>query len=73
MKVYKVTGWQLFTMWLFGILGFIAAMAVISINSSNQGPMGSEVFWLVFIPFFLVFYTIGRRKFRKNESKDIKK
>jgi len=55
--MYRTTKGQLITIWVFGIFGWIVLL--------EEGYSGFSKFLMVFIPFALVFYTIGWRKKRK--------
>lgn len=54
--MYNITKGQLITVWVFSAFGWIAAS-----NSYSD----FAAFWMLFIPFMLIFYTIGWRNKRK--------
>ena len=52
---YNVSQGQLITMWVFGVIGWLYAYN----GSLNDYVNALLNFSLWFIPFFLVFYTVG--------------
>jgi len=66
-KIYNITRGQLITVWIFGAIGWIY-YATNGFDSYYRSPSFVPILiWIV--PFILVFYTIGWKNYRKNESK----
>lgn len=62
MNIYKITKGQLATMWVFGGIAWISA----ALDAMTWYPSPLSPFLSWFIPFFLVFYTIGWKNNRRN-------
>jgi len=59
-KIYNITIGQFITIWIFGLIGWFFTLA----PAFDYGS-GLAFFLVIFIPFALVFYTIGWRNYRK--------
>lgn len=53
-NLYNISKGQLITLWVFGVLGTFYAIDASSYSSSDFAE-----FAILFIPFALIFYTIG--------------
>ncbi len=61
-SIYGILKGQLIALWVFGMIGwFFALDDVDSYYHSSFSP-----FLLWFIPFILIFYTVGCRNHKKN-------
>lgn len=56
---YDITKGQLITFWIFGIIGFICALAI---SMDGYSDTNIPTFLSVFIPFFVIFYSLGWSK-----------
>lgn len=61
-NLYDISKGQLITIWVFAPIGWFFAFLGIDAGSTLS------VFSIVFIPFFVIFYTIGWRNQRNNRS-----
>ena len=61
-NIYKISKGQLITLWVFGIIGWL-----ISLDESDNGS-GLATFFVWAIPFFLIFYSIGRQNYKKSKN-----
>jgi len=63
MKIYNISKGQLITIWIFGVLLLVFGSFYWLVQSGELGrfPFFSSVL-LLFIPFALIFYTLGWRK-----------
>ena len=58
-SIYNITKAQFITIWIFAIIGSIAFGGL-----AEQGSdIGAVLFWA--IPFFLIFYSLGYRNYKK--------
>jgi hypothetical protein len=62
---YSITKGQLITMWIFGILIFLAS----SIETGDSTGLNAIGLIGILILFFVIFYTIGWNANRKNIKK----
>lgn len=58
-NLYNITIGQLITLWVFGVFAWLYTL------DSGSGYDSSSTFFFVFIPFVLVFYSIGWWSHRK--------
>jgi hypothetical protein len=61
---YNITRGQLITLWIFGIIFFLYSIGV----QSESNPPSWPIFLIIGIPGFLIYYTIGWRKYRKENQ-----
>ena len=61
MKIYKITKGQLISIWVFGVIAFFVA----AVEADSYDSSGWAAVFLVLIPAFLVFYTIGWKSHKK--------
>jgi hypothetical protein len=66
-KIYSIEKGQLIALWVFGLLGFL-----FTLSPALDYGSGVALFFMLFIPFVLVFYTIGWKKYNKNLSDELK-
>lgn len=59
-SIYKISRGQLVTIWVFGFIGLFFTLQ----PALDEGS-GFAFFFLVFIPFVLIFYTVGWRNHKK--------
>ena len=64
-NIYNITRGQLITVWIFGGFGWFSAFISLDATYSPSPFLG---FLVLFIPFVLIFYTIGWRNRRKNDE-----
>ena len=62
-NIYNITVGQLIAVWAFGCIGWF-----FTLQPALDYNVGFALFLLLFIPFALVFYTIGWRNHRKSNS-----
>ena len=64
---YNTTKGQLITIWVFGVLLWMWSIGQADSYSSKKEFWGILIF---IIPGVLIFYTIGRRNYKKKQVKD---
>jgi len=60
-NIYNTSKGQLIAMWIFGIIGWLLYLA-----AGQDDGSGFMLFLFIFIPFALVFYTIGWKNNKKS-------
>jgi len=69
-KIYNISIGQLITLWVFGVAStFLAFLAVFGFLD-NELVLSAflAAFMVVFIPFLLIFYTIGWKNRKKRDD-----
>ena len=68
-KIYNISMGQLITLWVFGAAStFLAFLAVFGfLDSESVLSVFLSAFLVLFIPFLLIFYTIGWKNYQKKK------
>lgn len=64
-KIYGISKGQLVTIWVFGVILWLGDAFYVLIESGSYGgeSVGFALFLLVLIPFSIIFYSVGWKRY----------